>query len=80
MVGECRAVQVGVWTGRCGVAVMDIVDDGGRVVVVGGWGWAVQVGIVEIGDGGWHVVRWRGMACVGLMSGSGFAVWDGVAG
>ena len=30
---------------------MVIVCDGGRVVVVGGWQWAVQVGIVGIVGG-----------------------------
>ena len=39
-----------------------------------------MMAVVSITDGGGHVVRWRGMACVGLIGGSWFVVRDGVDG
>ena len=67
------------------MAVVDIVDGWCRAVwngvgggIVDSWCRAVQVGLVVscyvilvvgvIGGGG-YVVRWRGMACVGLIGG-----------
>ena len=48
-----------------------ILVGGGRAVVVCGWCWAVQVGIVVIVGG---------VACAGLIGGSGFAELSRVAG